>query len=314
MKTTKKTKGQAQELAIPDSDTAVALAEPPAEPVRADVGKRVAQFRALSDEVTIDEERRVIRFVASTEDVDRYGDKILVDGWEWRTFNGSFLWSHDRSQPPVGRVINVEKGSHKGKSALLCDVEFPQDDVDPEGARVWRLYASGFMRSVSVGFLPLSIRVPQTAAEREKEGLGTFGVVYEKQELLELSAVTVPANPFANIVGARALAQRGLITSAEVDEADACMRDVDEPLTPSPDLGKIESAIKELAALVQDRLPAPRSVREPEAPKPAPQPGAHQKDLVDAIFATRQSVRAAMGLSDAPQTQRAQPASGRSVG
>lgn len=310
----KMTKGQAEAPAVPDSDSAVAVAEPPKAPVRADLDKRLAQFRALSDEVEVDEERRVIRFVASTEDVDRYGDKILVAGWEWQNFNGAFLWSHDRSRPPIGRVIHVEQGTHKGKPALLCDVEFPQDDVDAEGARIWRLYADGIMRSVSVGFLPIMIRVPQTAEERQKEGLGTFGVIYEKQELLELSAVSVPANPFANIVGARALMARGLIDAGEIGAAEACMREIPEALTAAPDLGKIETALKELAALVQDRLPAPRSRREPEAPTPAPHQGPHQKDLADAIFATRQSVRAAMGLSDAPQTPRPQHAADRSVG
>ena len=149
----------------------------------------------------------VLRFVASTEDVDRDGDKIRVAGWlldNWEK-NPVFLWSHMDHMPPIGKGIGYEIGEH-----LTIDVEFAQKGRDyddwpafiPSPETVYRLYEGGFLRAVSVGFLPTQYKAgwEMDDEERESIGLAAFGVLYEEQELLELSAVAVPSNPNALIL------------------------------------------------------------------------------------------------------------------
>ncbi|HWH71125.1 MAG TPA: HK97 family phage prohead protease, partial [Candidatus Sulfotelmatobacter sp.] len=66
------------------------------------------------------------------------------------------------------------------------------------------LYAGGFLRAVSVGFVPLRWEVGAADA--------AFRRRYLEQELLEVSAVAIPANPEALALGLRsgAIARKDL--------------------------------------------------------------------------------------------------------
>lgn len=181
--------------------------------------KRTVQAR-ISPVGTVrekDKERQVITFVCSDESVDRMGDIIRVDGWIMDNYmrNPVFLWGHDRSQPAIGRALVTEAREIDGKPALVQDVEFTPKDVNPFGAMVYRMYDAGFLHSVSVGFMPLKMEWIEDPEERQALGLGPFGVVYVRQELLEDSAVNVPANTNANALTARYLVDRGVVRSGD---------------------------------------------------------------------------------------------------
>lgn len=181
--------------------------------------KRTVQAR-ISPVGTVrekDKERQVITFVCSDESVDRMGDIIRVDGWIMDNYmrNPVFLWGHDRSQPAIGRALTTEARMIDGKPALVQDVEFTPKDVNPFGAMIYRMYDAGFLHSVSVGFMPLKMEWVEDPEERQALGLGPFGVVYVRQELLEDSAVNVPANTNANALTARYLVDRGVVRSGE---------------------------------------------------------------------------------------------------
>ena len=128
-------------------------------------------------------------FVASEESEDRMGDVIEVAGWETKEFkkNPVFMLNHDYSLLPIGTVPVVKAD---GKQ-LLASVKW--DTEDEMAAFVQGKYQRGVMRAVSVGFRPL---------EFERSG---DGMLFKKQELLELSAVSVPAHPhaLARMMGAR---------------------------------------------------------------------------------------------------------------
>ena len=135
---------------------------------------------------------RPLTFVASDEAEDRLGDVVRADGWELDTYrhNPVFLWAHDVTRTPIGRSswVGVE-----GKR-LLATVEFAPTDFAHE---VETLYRQRFLRAVSVGFRAKAFSF------RRDPVRGVEGIEYSKQELLEISAVPVPANPRAL---ARALA------------------------------------------------------------------------------------------------------------
>ena len=122
--------------------------------------------------------RLLMRAALGTE--DRKGDVIDANGWELEGYrrNPVFLWAHDRGRPPIGvaREIWVAGGS------LNALVEFAPTEFAREVAE---LYTRGFMRAVSVGFLPLE-------TEMRRASNGRRGYLYRRQELLEISAVPVP--------------------------------------------------------------------------------------------------------------------------
>ena len=129
-------------------------------------------------------ENRPMTFVISSEEVDRHGDVILAEGWRLAAYqrNPVFLWAHDYTRPVIGRAVSVWPEPEQ----LLARMEFAPTDFAREVAA---LYRSGYQQGVSVGFKPLRYE------ERRQEKTGAFlGIRFLEQELLEVSAVPVPAN------------------------------------------------------------------------------------------------------------------------
>ena len=160
---------------------------------------------------------RILEFVGSTADVDRYGDIIEVEGWDLKNFkkNSPFLWAHNYQAPPVGTVVKA----FTDERGLICHTYFPTDEEIavqgwpsniPTPETVYRLYKIGSLKATSVGFAGLE-REPIT--DQKNEGQQT-GWRYLKSELYELSAVPVPANPYAVIQQA---VQKGVVTEKDVE-------------------------------------------------------------------------------------------------
>ena len=162
-----------------------------------------ARFRELAEAGTVPELSRlrkaftstvkaegdnVIRFVITTQDVDRAGDIVMADGWDFENYmkNPVVLWCHDYQSAPIGRTVKIET---RGKK-ILADCEFAVN-LDPFFKLVHDLYAGGFMSAVSVGFQPLKWNYVSEDGRR--------GIDYLEQELLEYSAVPVPCNANALI-------------------------------------------------------------------------------------------------------------------
>ena len=123
-------------------------------------------------------------FVLSTDEVDRHGDVIAADGWKLESYrnNPVFMWAHDYARPVIGRAVETWTEPHR----LLARVEFAPTQFAQEVAM---LYQAGYQRGVSVGFRPLRFE------ERRHEKTGAFlGIRFLEQELLEASAVPIPAN------------------------------------------------------------------------------------------------------------------------
>ena len=123
-------------------------------------------------------------FVASTGEVDRHGDTVAPEGWRLDAYrdNPVVLWAHDYGEPAIGRAEAVWSDGR----ALRARLEFAPTEF---AGQVERLYRQGYQRGVSVGFRPLRFE------ERRDPVNGAFlGIRFLEQELLEISAVPVPAN------------------------------------------------------------------------------------------------------------------------
>ena len=165
-----------------------------------------------------DEEKRILRFVLSTEDVGRDGDIIRAKGWQLAPFrkNPVWLWSHDRWSPPIGRVVEIVKDL--SRKVLEASVQFADAEINPFADMVYRLHRAKFLRGVSVSWLPLRVTRPDDEMRKELS-LGPWGVVFEKVELLESSSVTVPADRKALMKSVGVGAVRGLLGTADLELA-----------------------------------------------------------------------------------------------
>jgi len=132
----------------------------------------------------------VKRVVLTTPARDRQGDIMVPTGVSLRWFvkNPVVLWAHRYDQAPIG---TVDPGSIAvSESGIEADVVFDKGSV--VGREVFGLYDRGVMRAWSIGFLPLEWELIEDAASGK---VGGYRVT--RWELLELSAVPVPANPEA---------------------------------------------------------------------------------------------------------------------
>ena len=138
-------------------------------------------------------EERTVRFKISSEVVDRDGDILIAKGCNFENFkkNPQFLGFHNYHEYPLGIPKNW---GIEGK-AVYCDVYFPtieelssEREYASEKAKLvdftYHCYKTGMLNAVSVGFIPMD-------AVPNKE---TGGAIVNEWELLEFSAVTVPAN------------------------------------------------------------------------------------------------------------------------
>ncbi len=125
-----------------------------------------------------------LTFIVSTGAVDRHGDTVAPEGWRLDAYreNPVVLWAHDYRRPAIGRTQSVWRDG----GALLARLEFAPTEFARE---VEGLYRQGYQQGVSVGFRPLRFE------ERRDARTGAFlGIKFLEQELLEISAVPVPAN------------------------------------------------------------------------------------------------------------------------
>ena len=154
-------------------------------------------FRGTTDATT---KRTTV--IASTATPDRYDD--IVDQATWRLdnyrANPVIPWGHDYSLPPVGRAESVSLVAGN----LQAEIVWDDAETNPLGRTVAAQFAGGFLSAVSVGFRPgRQIQRSQLAKDDARYKEAGYGAVFFDCDLLEISAVCVPANPDA-------LAQRGL--------------------------------------------------------------------------------------------------------
>lgn len=128
-----------------------------------------------------------MEFVLSDATVDRVGDVIEPDGWDLKNFkkNPIALFGHN-SGFPIGKWENLRVEGGK----LIARLKFAAKGTSARIDELASLVEQGILRAVSVGFRP--IKSEPLDPERP------YGPQrYTKQELLETSLVSVPANPAA---------------------------------------------------------------------------------------------------------------------
>lgn len=164
-----------------------------------------------------DPAERVLEFIASTAQVDRYGDIIEVEGWELDNWLKVpvILYGHDYGGFPIGQGISAIKDPLRG---LVIQAKFATAQENPEADIAYRLALGGYIRAVSVGFMDLE-REPILDNEGNRTGWR-----FKRAELLEVSLVAVPANPGALIVPV----QKGLLTQEEAEAFQAKMQEAAE--------------------------------------------------------------------------------------
>lgn len=140
----------------------------------------------------VDKENYRLTMVASTQDIDRHGDTVIQSGWDLKPFskNPVILNSHNYydATEVIARAENTRIEGKGKRSKLIQDWVFAVEE-NPKAKIIFDLYAGKFLHASSVGF------IPRKFAEK-KDGTRDWFTI-EEAELLEVSAVSVPANAYA---------------------------------------------------------------------------------------------------------------------
>lgn len=155
----------------------------------------------------------VLDFVASSGALDRYQEIIEPSGWRLDNYRRNPVFQNAHQYGDVIFTLGKAVVTEVRGGALYQRVAFAVE-ANPVARIAYNLYRGGFLNAVSVGFVP--VRWENGSAESD------FRRKYLEQELLEVSAVAVPANPEALALGVRS----GAVTKGDVREALELLRTV----------------------------------------------------------------------------------------
>jgi HK97 family phage major capsid protein len=140
----------------------------------------------LAPDAVLAADDRTISYIFSDESVGRDGHVIKNDGIRTDNFeaNPTFLWNH--SDIVVGKVTQI---GPVGKQ-LRGSVRFMGPDLSPFADTVFRMTKAGYLSATSISWLPIKWSYSN---DRARPG----GIDFTEVDLLECSAVAVPALPTA---------------------------------------------------------------------------------------------------------------------
>jgi HK97 family phage prohead protease len=130
----------------------------------------------------------------STFDLDRFGERIDPQGWDFKRFmhNPVVEWAHRYDIPAIGKI----EGLTIDDEGLHGLVFFNDKEFDVFGWSIGQRVKAGVIRAGSVGFRVIEIEIP-SKEDAPNGGRDGTSLIFRKQELLEFSICNVPANPFA---------------------------------------------------------------------------------------------------------------------
>jgi hypothetical protein len=185
----------------------------------------------------------ILDFIASDESLDRFDEIICASGWHLDTYRrnpvfqnahqyGDILFTLGKALITEVRTIprkapnNLSTLTPQPSTVLFQRIQFATD-VNPIARVAYGLYKGKFLNAVSVGFIPLRWEDAPAAGTNSATGRAGGKVArrqarrkYLEQELLEVSAVGIPANPNALALGLKV----GAIEKSDLREILALLK------------------------------------------------------------------------------------------
>jgi HK97 family phage prohead protease len=159
------------------------------------------QYKDIIGEIREIGEDGTLVAAISTDAIDRMGEVLDPSGVDLKNYkkNPVVLWAHDYEKPPIAKAQWVKRQGNVIMSKLkFAPTEFAQE--------IKTLYEQKFLNTFSVGFIPKNWEDGEDG--NPKKARRTF----TEWELLEYSAVPVPANPEALALAMK----KGFIKSNEL--------------------------------------------------------------------------------------------------
>lgn len=141
------------------------------------------------------EEKNVFYFTASSESIDRSGEKIMLAGWDFSKYMNHpiVLFQHDSWSDELENIIGTTLEINVDETSKSWSFGFFLSKANPKSAMLEAMMLEGISVAVSVGFLPRNRQV-------DADGVMTI----TEAELIEISVVKIPCNQDATRLKAMA--------------------------------------------------------------------------------------------------------------
>lgn len=141
-----------------------------------------------------DDKEMALTAVISTGAVDRQKESLDPDGVDLSAYrkNPVVLWAHNYDMPPIGKAVWAKKQD----GGIISKVRFYSSDgsVGEFAKEIYQMYKEKYLSAFSVGFIPKEVL---HGSEKDYNDPKRPNRTYKKWEMIEYSAVPVPANPEA---------------------------------------------------------------------------------------------------------------------
>lgn len=201
------------------------------------LGEHITRSGGETSITTDTEGRRVYTALAyDTTSLDRHGTTMTNDALKLAPGGAPVLLFHKSDAFPVGKVIGFSAGPMGPEAQFVLHAE------TEEARTAQALVDAGFLRGVSVGF------IPRTAEFREEDG----AIVYTDAELVELSLTPTPSSRLALVDLKRSIDDL-LADEAPAVEPACCEGDCNcGPVEEAREVEDIESDVAPEEAATED--------------------------------------------------------------
>ncbi len=179
-------------------------------------GRNLMGLDSLMQVKGLDVEQRTFTITASTDERDRFGDEIVQEKLSTENYdrNPVILWSHQMQNLPIGRCVRhwIERDGPVTKTKMeikMADHEFSD--------KIFDLISDGFLKSASIGFLPL--KTEEIKDKDRDEHLFHNPTRFLESELLETSICNIPANPGC-LMAMKSMVENGQLPASVINGMD----------------------------------------------------------------------------------------------
>lgn len=136
-----------------------------------------------------------LTMIASDATLDRYDEVIAAEGWRLENYRRNPVIQNSHQTEDILHTIGRAERTWVEAGALMQVWRFASA-ANPVAKVARDLYRGGFLNAASVGFIPVRWEPGSEAAGCRRR--------FVEQELIEVSAVAIPANPNALALGLKA--------------------------------------------------------------------------------------------------------------
>lgn len=133
--------------------------------------------------------------VATDETVDRHGETLDITKWDLRNYKKNPVLQAGHSYLPQA-TIGIAKNIRIDKDNKRLTFEPLFHDITETARNIAEMFKQGILKTFSVGFIMHFVRDKEGRIMRDEDGMPLI----KNYELLEISAVPVPANPSAEVI------------------------------------------------------------------------------------------------------------------